>query len=230
MKRCLTILLFTLLTVGVMEPAQAQDVGGQQLETAIRLVQSVDDLETLVTTCPADIRYTRQTWRDWLLGNRFEWTLSQCRANLERCATACTTGHVGSACRATARAFEQELDNENRMPSRQAYTLACASGNALACTNRAAGLRNTPVDTDPLSVNQPAAFQTCLTRTFEGSCHDDDAWGCAMYAQALMNGQGTKQDTDQAQSIVRKACRLSTNEVDKGTISAPCRFARRLFQ
>jgi TPR repeat protein len=62
---------------------------------------------------------------------------------------------------------------------------------------------------------------SCLFRSFELSCSENDSWGCAMQGQSFETGEGTAADNAKARQSYEKACAL----VDGNEGFPACRFA-----
>ena len=155
-----------------------------ELAWAADRLENVDGIQTVLESCPADIKGPRKTWRHWLFFNRNAWSFSNCNANIETCLRACTDNLDGSACRAVGRVFEKFGGPEYDFNRRQGYALACALGNASGRTNRGASIRNSKTKVDVLTQSDPEKLALCQTRTFAAACSDGDAWGCAMEGQS----------------------------------------------
>src|SRR4029077_11155356 len=50
------------------------------------------------------------------------------------------------------------------------------------------------------------ADTVCSTRVFERTCSGGEPWGCGMYGQALLHGEGIAEDPRRAFVILRAAC------------------------
>lgn len=210
-------------------PVLAQEgPNAAQLSNYAERLAEVDAMDSLMLSCPAEVMGTRiSRWRRFLQ-NGEDWSAGKCRAQPDVCATACLERAHGAACRSLARVLE--LAPEHRFDSRRAYTLACALGDASGCTNRAAGLRNSPLPQDHYSQRPMPEKASCLAQSFAASCAAEDAWGCAMQGQALWLGEGVAQDLSAARRRLNKACALSTETTKSASESAPCRFANSLLE
>lgn len=166
-------------------------------------------------------------WRRFFM-NSDDWSPRKCRAQPDICANTCLERAHGAACRSLARLLE--MAPEHRLDSRRAYVLACALGDASGCTNRAAGLRNSPLPQDRYSQRPMTDKAVCLAQSFAASCAAEDAWGCVMEGQALRLGEGVAQDLSAARRRLNKACTQSSETTKSASESAPCRFANSLLE
>ncbi len=228
---CLRSILFAaLFCLGSIGAVNAEGPSQTELAWAADRLENVDGIQTVLESCPADIKGTRKTWRHWLFFNRNAWSFSNCNANIETCLRACTDNLDGSACRAVGRIFEKFGGPEYDFNRRQGYALACALGNASGCTNRGASIRKSKTKVDVLTQSDPEKLALCQTRTFAAACSDGDAWGCAMEGQARRFGEGVPVDFTKAREKFVKACALHPGPEKKNSDAAPCRFARRLME
>lgn len=83
------------------------------------------------------------------------------------------------------------------------YQQACRLGYASGCTNRAAGMLQQQIKQS----QRNAQKMQCIARSFAKSCNWRDPWGCSMYSQLLVSGQGVKQDMKKALAVLKDSCR-----------------------
>jgi TPR repeat protein len=156
----------------------------------------------------------RPFWGDWAKDTEVE----ACEADPAYCHSACTQALSGEACFSLGRAMQ---DNEPETKGRHyeaLFTQACALGHAGGCTNRGGGIRNGGYEDDPFRAVDDAERESCLFRTFEVACGEEDAWGCAMLGQAYHRGEGVPADADSALRHYRQSCEISPD-------FAACQFA-----
>lgn len=218
----------TILATIALNPANAEDPSITQLNRAADQIATVEGIDMLMQTCPADTKDSRISW--WRSLFNTDWSRQACEADLQTCADACTNSDNGSACRALARVFEAKDIVAYDLARRQSYTLACTLGSASGCTNRGASLRNAISNIDPYSQTDAPTLEACHTRLFTAACADGDAWGCAMEGQARRLGEGAPKDIGTAVRRLNKACSISSGVEGEETAAAPCRFARRQLQ
>jgi hypothetical protein len=139
------------------------------------------------TDCPADIMPSYEDDSAYVAG--------QCKGDLATCADRCKSDSAID-CYALALALERM---ETDVDVFQAlYLRACRLGIPSGCTNRAAGMTYR----EPRS----AKSETCAARTYQKTCRLNDAWGCTMYGEHLMYGDGVGKDVELAIRMFRKAC------------------------
>ncbi len=181
----------------------------------VRKLAADADIKTFYKICPADVagtRASRRTVVDKSLTAEF------CLAKPEVCLDQCRGQKSAEACFELGLALQR---GEYAIPPRLAegfFALACAMGSAGGCTNRGGGLRNGGYDDDPFR-GRPAAARNCEYRTFRYSCRHGDAWGCAMFGQALLKGEGVAKNVAQARMAFDKACGIDPK-------FAACDFAK----
>lgn len=155
----------------------------------------------------------------------------QCSNAPGKCFEVCTADKNPHVCFALARVYEYNFepaenseDINSISMSGRLFAYSCALGSPGGCTNRAAGIRNAgqAFERKNLSANREEA-QACLLKTFEVACDKEDAWGCAMFAQAIQNGEGTQIDTKKAKKYYEKACAIDPK-------FEACDFAKRKMQ
>ncbi|MDE3175460.1 MAG: sel1 repeat family protein [Pseudomonadota bacterium] len=173
-----------------------------------------DRLASLFAVCPADVAGRRAARKTAVAAA----ATPDCERDPVACHERCAA-RDGDACLSLAQTLEAERPALPTHYWKSVYTAACELGEASGCTNRASALRNLD-DADPLdSAAEPAA--NCEYRSFRYACAHEDAWGCAMLGQALMNGEGVAADASQAKAMVRKTCAIAPD-------FEACEFARRL--
>lgn len=175
----------------------------------------VDDrLTHLLAVCPADVAGARAA-RGTAVGTM---ATVDCQRDPVACHQRCEA-RDGEACLNLARAIEAEEPRLSPNFWKPLYTAACELGQASGCTNRAAALRNLE-GPDPLDhVAEPAAH--CEFRSFQYACAHDDAWGCTMLGQALLNGEGIAASPGEAHAMFAKACAIDLD-------FEACEFARKM--
>ncbi len=206
--------------------ALADPPGSVALDRAADRLHASVEVGDAIAACPADLWRTRLTLWHRVFGAGDGWTVEGCRLRFGDCAGDCLDASDGSACLHMARIFEKDEERRYVMPAREAYALACASGDPSGCTNRGAGIRNVPLDEDALSLRSGEEMAPCLMRSFAIACAAGDAWGCAMERQAHRLGEDGPVDAGTARERLTRACVLSSEKGSEGTEAAPCRFAR----
>ncbi len=131
-----------------------------------------------------------------------------CDSHLGECLTACRNGD-GEQCFKLGLAIQKS--GEKPLHAQIMFTAACANGKGSGCTNRGAGMRNGDYDGDPFAKRSKSAREQCQFRSFRTACGLNDAWGCAMLAQAYANGEGVKRSRTDAQRASDKSCELAPN-------------------
>lgn len=148
--------------------------GAASLAEAGARVLSVEGMDSLFASCPADIWRTRgASLRERLMPG--SWTLRSCLRDFDDCVSACTDRGSGIACRRVARVIEVHGMPDGDLARRRAYALSCALGDPSGCTNRGANIRNAAVVADSASQVGRETRDLCLFRTFEIACAADDA-------------------------------------------------------
>ena len=168
--------------------------------TADRIARRMDadpTLTALLATCPADAWRRRGD-----LSRSPPIDAATCAKAPDTCLADCLEFSSGHACFRLARVM-QKSDEAHPLVGETLYQLACATGEAAGCVNRAAGLRNGDYAGDPYPKPPRAA---CQLASFEIGCDADDAWGCAMRGQAHRLGEGTPVDAAAARRDYAKAC------------------------
>ena len=162
----------------------------------------VDDrLTNLHAVCPADVAGARAARKTAVAAA----ASPDCERNPIACHERCVA-RDGEACLSLAQTVEAERPRLPPKYWKALYTAACELGQPSGCTNRAAALRNLD-DADPLDkVAEPAA--TCEFRSFQYACAGNDAWGCTMSGQALLNGEGVAANPGEAHAMFAKACAI----------------------
>jgi TPR repeat protein len=196
-------------------PVAAQDLG-----SAVARMEAAMTTDPILATCPADLFQTRATLLDRLFGDDTVF-LDVCRQDPVACATACVDDSSAADCLSLALMLEIDA-TPHLLPARHAYGLACALGDPAGCTNRAAGIRNVPLEGDALSLLPFDDKADCLFRSFRLACDHGDSWGCTMLGQAYHYGEGTPRDPGLAKASYTKACTIAAPDLDFPS----CTFAR----
>lgn len=224
------LLLGVGLLMGLIGPVHAEQPSEAEVQLIAGRLVDVDGMQVLMETCPADIWETRKGWRHWFGGSNGGWGTGWCQKNAAECINRCIEGMDGSACGAAAHTLERYQSADFGLASRRAFALACSLGNASGCTNRAAGIRNSPIAGDALSQDQSGETAVCLARSFAIACSADDAWGCVMEGQGHWLGEGTPPDLAKAEVRFIRTCTLHPGPEKEEFAFAPCRFANELRQ
>ena len=145
--------------------------------------------------CPADIIGQKEVAINYLSVG--------CADNPDKCLENCRKDD-GNACYALALLIQDKYGVEQN-DSETLFLRSCKLGVTSGCTNRAAGMMNLEKMDDSKMV--------CAANTFEKACSKNDSWGCTMYGFMLYEGNGRKQNKDEAIKILRKACD-ETNDDD----------------
>lgn len=142
-----------------------------------------------------------------------------CARTPDACYRRCVDGGDSGACFGLGRAFQLRPDEIDNRYAEMLYAMACANGMGSGCTNRASGLRNAPVDGEPL-LSLPAKMRdNCEYRSFHIGCVQGDAWSCSMEGQAYELGEGIPTDAAQARALLERSCGISPDFV-------ACTFAK----
>lgn len=144
-----------------------------------------------------------------------------CAATPALCLAACLTGD-GAHCFGLALALERREKSVYgaRAASLALYAANCQAGDALACTNRAAGAMQGYPD-DPLTAWAEPRRNQCTLGTMRKSCAANEAWGCAMLGLHLSAGIGAAPDGYQARIHLDRACLLAPGD-------GPCSMAKQV--
>lgn len=134
---------------------------------------------------------------------------AECAADPGGCLHACLYGRDADRCFTLGYLLHVADNAPDPRYAEMLYAQACATGLALGCTNRGAGIRNGDYAGDPFGAADPAETDACLTRTFTHMCADDDAWGCFMVGQAYEYGEGVPEDEAESKRHYRMACDIS---------------------
>jgi hypothetical protein len=198
------------------EPATA-GFSPAQVRTIMAAVDADRKLSSLLGQCPADL-FGRRPPRPQALGRTDSFSVARCRVDAKSCLNACTKDHDGEACFGLARAFQDRDDAREARYAETLYAMACATGKAAGCTNRAAGIRNGDQVGDPFH-GRFAAAERCQYRSFKIACDRHDAWGCTMLGQSHRYGEGTPVDLREARQAYELSCKIAPN-------FEACAFAR----
>ena len=164
------------------------DSGVQTTQDASRRVRDSYAWMADAELCPADLMH------EGMRVNGLK-AMSCDGSALPQCYRECRRGDVDS-CYWLASTLEHAKADD---PAVQAlYQHACTLGEPSGCTNRAARLY--------LGNRRDAGVTACAARTFERTCALKDAWGCAMYGNALHEGVGVPQDDARALQALADAC------------------------
>lgn len=177
-------------------------------------MKSDRELAKLLYLCPADVAGRNVASRRDTPADPEE----ACQRDPAACFDWCKAGNA-EACMNLAFALDVDKPAGSSNARKALYAAACALGDPGGCTNRASELRNSD-DFDPLDhAAEPA--KNCEARTFRYACEHDDAWGCAMLGQALLNGEGAPADARQARAYFDKSCNIDAE-------FEACKFAKKL--
>jgi hypothetical protein len=183
-----------------------------------RAIDENDDIRSFYALCPADRFNTRaNAILRRISGGKI--SEEQCARSPGRCWTLCKDGRNPNACFSLARAFQDHLPGDRQNYAQTLFSVACATGFAAGCVNRAAGIRNGYYSGDPMRALESSAQNTCLFSSFNIGCDKGDAWGCAMLGQSHHYGEGTPRNLRLARANYRQSCKLAPKFV-------ACSFAR----
>lgn len=208
--------------VGLATTALAQEIMPRDYVAAADDLAALEQSETLITTCPADLYQTQMTLSYRLFGRSAFEERADCAADFTTCVASCVNDSDPRSCFHAAVLLERSGQTDLRLSARIAHALACAAGEAAGCTNRGGGIRNVPIESDPLSLATGLDQSACLFETFEASCTAGDSWGCAMSAQTYAYGEGVDADPTRAFDLYQKACSFA-----QGRDFPSCQFALR---
>ena len=111
----------------------------------------------------------------------------------------CTENNKASSCYNLALGLQKlNYDPDAEVVFQQACRLGYASG----CTNRAAGMLSQQRN----QAEPDAQKMQCVARSFAKSCNWKDPWGCTMYSQSLLFGEGVAQDSKKALAVLKDSC------------------------
>ena len=145
---------------------------------------------------------------------------AECGADPAGCLNACLYERDADRCFTLGYLLHVAKNAPDPRYAEMLYAQACASGSAVGCTNRGAGIRNGDYEGDPFGKADPKETDACLTRTFTHMCAEDDAWGCFMVGQSYEYGEGVAADEAESKRFYRMACDISP---DSGACT-PWRF------
>ncbi|MDO9418779.1 sel1 repeat family protein [Pararhizobium sp.] len=210
--RLLTLTAFLMLLAGGGFAARAQDAAKPVVPDMTAISAAIDadsEIKANHALCPADaFKGSRPYWR--MLLSSTARTEKTCAADLALCLDDCRVKRNENACFAMARIF-QEREETGTAPkyAQMMFAQACATGSPGGCTNRAASIRNARPVGDPFDGVETEVQNTCLFRSFDTACSNEDAWGCAMLGQSHQTGQGIAQNSAKARTAYEKACVIS---------------------
>ena len=189
-----------------------------QAKTVMRRLGGDARAQAIFAMCPADA-YRRDApfYADWVKPRAV--AEATCLAGPQACYQRCAEHSDSGACFGLARVFSDKQAELGQRYTEMLYALACDAGLGAGCTNRAASLRNAPLDTDAALHGDMAARETCEHRSFKIACTQGDAWGCAMLGQTYQNGEGVPVSVTQARYYFERACTINPN-------FASCDFAK----
>lgn len=164
-------------------------------------------LQSLWASCPADIYRKEAAFWSGAIDNP-DVEVEQCEADPQACYAECFQARNENACFGLARAFQGNMQTRFSAYWEALFARACATGHDGACTNRGAGIRNGFYEDDPFTKKPEEVRNACLFRTFELTCREGDAWGCAMHGQSYQYGEGVMQDRAKAEAAYRKSCEI----------------------
>jgi len=193
--------------------AAEQGAASAAVAPIVARVEADRGLQRFYRMCPADVAGKLSTRFASLAPSP-----KDCSANPEACYQACSQSD-SKACFDLAQALEDAKPAIDYRVIKPLFAVACALGDAGACTNRASSLRNVEGD-DPLDHAAESA-EVCEFRSFNYACAHNDAWGCAMLGQAALNGEGIGRSLAMAQRSFAASCRIEPD-------SDACAFARKL--
>lgn len=182
--------LLLLSLIGGLSPLSQAVEGESEL---VKKVRANQQWQLQSNQCPADIspqRVSRDnaTNIDAGLPKTIAYHYKKCAVNAK--AGACYNLALGL----------QKLDYAAEAET--AFQQACRLGYASGCTNRAAGMLNHERQQEQVNLQK----MQCIARSFAKTCTWKDPWGCSMYSQSLLFGEGVKQDTKKALAVLKDSC------------------------
>lgn len=212
--RALGSLAVAAVALTVLAPSTARpderDAGfnGAEAQQVVALMDANPALARVYAACPADVfRQEAAPWEPLIRSRGVP--LEICGTRPLSCLALCTTGSSGGHCFALARAFQVNQDQIKPRHAQMLFSMACATGMAGGCTNRAASIRNMRHEGDPFREAPEERKDLCQYRSFEIACGRRDAWGCAMLGQSHHYGEGVRADAAQARHFYQESCRIS---------------------
>lgn len=190
-------------------------------DQATRLMTLIDGdrrLASVFAMCPADA--FRRDAPVYALYVKPESDEAACATDPVACYRRCAEDAQGSSCFGLARLFQENPDTVANRYAQTLFAMACDAGMGAGCTNRAASLRNNPVDGEPLMAATEVERANCEHRSFDIACRQGDAWGCAMLGQTYQYGEGIERDATRARRYYDQSCAISPS-------FAACDFAKR---
>ncbi len=179
------------------------------LKAVAPLVRASKPIAENYALCPLERGRSRDTaaaFGSWLAGGEPE--DMDCSFAVKECWEACEAD-VDWACRNLANVAEDYSSGIGEDIDRRLYAQGCALGNALACTNRAAGIVNDKQgpEIDPVEPLDDEARAQCTIIMYENACAADDYWGCSQVAiERGEDGPPSIRDEDKASVASKKAC------------------------
>lgn len=182
------LLLLTLM--GILSPLSQAVEGEAEL---VKKVRDNQQWQMQKDQCPADIS-PPQVSRD---------NATEIDANLPKTIAyhykRCAVNAKASACYNLALGL-QKLDYDAEAET--AFQQACHLGYASGCTNRAANMLNQERNKE----EPDAQKMQCVAKSFAKACNWKDPWGCTMYSQSLLFGEGVTQDRKKALAVLKDSC------------------------
>lgn len=130
------------------------------------------------------------------------------------CRATCFAGH-GPAC--VALAYRLETNPSNAEETKRLYRRGCVLGEAIACTNYAAGI---------WAGNRSDAELTCARRTFEKACAASEPYACGMVGRLMIESTspsvaaGHKHLEEACDNLGGFPCRVLAKQLEAGRLGA----------
>ena len=187
--------------------AENRTVDPETLGTVLARIDASAEIGAHYRACPDDIYASKV---QGLPNPREEIGLDAvCAADPDGCLNACLFERDAERCFMLGYLLHVAKNAPDARYAEMLYAQACATGSAVGCTNRGAGIRNGDYANDPFGNADPKETDACLTRTFDRMCAEDDAWGCFMVGQSYEHGEGVPKDDAQSKRFYRMACDIS---------------------
>ena len=208
MYRVSGVIWFGLATAVAAVAAEAPKLQPEQAATVMAQIDADVRLRGVFAMCPADA-YARDApfYADYVKPRSRP--LAECAAAPTECYRRCLEAADPGACFGLARAFQENEPAVDRRYAQMLFAMACDVGQGAGCTNRAASMRNAPIESDATLQGSKTAMQRCEHRSFAVACTQGDAWGCSMLGQTFELGEGTPVSTTQARRYYQKSCSIN---------------------
>ena len=196
MIRCIALAALLALT-GCLSSNQSVQVAASQpvsLRAMAKAVAAEPSFQPYLSQCPGSL----------LPSKSFAASSKDCSSNPKACFEQCLAGD-GPSCFGAAREIEKRGERPYSELTFRLFSAACARGDANACTNAAATVKNGAWNGDK---PRTAASASCQFKTYDTSCKAGSKWGCYMRGLEYLNGSSAVSKSPQkARASFRAACK-----------------------